>query len=267
MRSKRFVPVLCAIAVVIAGACTDHQPVSSSLPIAAPGGIRADVAFPTDAAGYEYEPDTGELACPAILQSHVQYWVNINAVGPRLFTFYAPHVRQTYLGKGVYRYRMTIGKSHDGQWMAEGSWTGRCIGFGQWGIGKVLTFEGTIWRVSDDLACGGSGGGGDTGLAEVSYYGDEYDPYSAYETTNSGGADCPTGGGGSGGGDTDSGSGTQYQPGDYTGGEMVDWGTGIGNGGTSECGLAAQVEFVCIDEYNPDTDEWEHWGCGWATTC
>lgn len=64
-----------------------------------------------------------------------------------------------------------------------------------------------------------------------------------------------------------SGSGTQYEPGDYTGGETVDWGTGTGNGGTSVCGEAAFVEYVCIDVYNEETGAWEEWGCGYVTTC
>jgi len=27
------------------------------------------------------------------------------------------------------------------------------------------------------------------------------------------------------------------------------------------------VDFVCFDEYNEDTGEWEEWGCGYVTTC
>jgi hypothetical protein len=60
--------------------------------------------------------------------------------------------------------------------------------------------------------------------------------------------------------------GTQYQPGDYTGGETVDWGTGTGNGGTSSCGDKAVVEYICIDIW-VDGEGWVEWGCGFVTTC
>lgn len=63
------------------------------------------------------------------------------------------------------------------------------------------------------------------------------------------------------------GSGTQFNPGDYTGGETVDWNTGIGDGGTSACGLAAKVEYICIDEWDADTQTWKRYSCGYATTC
>lgn len=86
-----------------------------------------------------------------------------------------------------------------------------------------------------------------------------YDPYAS----SGGGEDCS---GGEGGGDGD-GKGTPYQPGDYTGGETVDWGTGYGNGGQSACGETARVEYVCIDIYNVETGQWEQWSCGYATTC
>jgi hypothetical protein len=87
-------------------------------------------------------------------------------------------------------------------------------------------------------------------------YGFQYDPY----------ADSSTGscsGGSDGGGD--SGSGPQYRPGDYTGGETVNWQTGQGDGGTSVCGTAARVEYVCIDIWNGS--DWTEWGCGYVTTC
>ena len=63
------------------------------------------------------------------------------------------------------------------------------------------------------------------------------------------------------------GSGTQFSPGDHTGGETVDWQTGIGNGGTSACGADAVVEYVCIDIWNSETQRWEEWGCGYVTMC
>ncbi|HET7233305.1 MAG TPA: hypothetical protein VFJ16_25055 [Longimicrobium sp.] len=63
------------------------------------------------------------------------------------------------------------------------------------------------------------------------------------------------------------GSGTQFEPGDYTNGETVDWNTGIGNGGISVCGTAAVVEYICIEIYNEFTGNWDPWECGYATTC
>jgi hypothetical protein len=86
-----------------------------------------------------------------------------------------------------------------------------------------------------------------------------YDPYDPMASASGDGGvsyDCGT-----------TGSGTQYEPGDYTGGETVDWGTGTGNGGTSVCGNQAMVEYVCIDVYNEETGFWEEWGCGYVTTC
>ena len=61
-------------------------------------------------------------------------------------------------------------------------------------------------------------------------------------------------------------SGTQFQPGQYTGGETVTWNGGIGNGGTSVCGTAAVVEYICIDVWDPERG-WVEWECGYATTC
>jgi hypothetical protein len=141
----------------LAAACGDN-PSGPPAAVAPAHEPRGSLAY--DENGAEYEMDTGEVACPAILNSHVKYWVNINAVGPRLFTFFAPHTRIGYLGGGVYRYRMTLGRSDDNEWLAEGSWTGKCIGYAQWGIGRVMSFEGTIWRVGDDDDSWGCGGGG-----------------------------------------------------------------------------------------------------------
>jgi len=103
------------------------------------------------------------------------------------------------------------------------------------------------------IACsGGSGRGiGDLGVVvDIAY-----DPYA------SGDGDC--GGGGDPGG---GGSGTPYNPGDYTGGQTVDWGSGTGNGGSSVCGAAAVVEYVCIDIWYEGIG-WVEWGCGYVTTC
>lgn len=88
-----------------------------------------------------------------------------------------------------------------------------------------------------------------------------YDPYSS-------GSECPPpeeGADVSGG--SGSGSGTYYQPGENTGGETVDWGTGQGDGGTSVCGADAVVEYVCIDIFNEETGQWESYSCGYATVC
>lgn len=144
-----------------------------------------------DGNGVEYEIDTGEVACPAILNSNVKYWVNINAVGQRLFTFFAPHTRTGYLGRGIYRYRMTLGRSDDNQWLAEGPWTGRCVGYGQWGIGRVLSFEGTVWRVGEDDC--GEGDGGEW------HYMESYDPYSPTPDEDAVVPSCGGGTGGTGG--------------------------------------------------------------------
>ncbi|HET7231715.1 MAG TPA: hypothetical protein VFJ16_17015 [Longimicrobium sp.] len=85
----------------------------------------------------------------------------------------------------------------------------------------------------------------------------EYDPYAP---TND--EDCSHDGSGSGGG-----SGIQFEPGDSTGGETVDWQTGIGNGGVSACGTAATVEYICIDLWNDFEQKWDLYSCGYATTC
>lgn len=61
------------------------------------------------------------------------------------------------------------------------------------------------------------------------------------------------------------GSGTQYEPGQSTGGETVDWGSGTGNGGSSACGDSAVMEYVCIDIWNGE--QWVEWACGYATVC
>jgi hypothetical protein len=143
-----------AVMLILLAACVDTVGVSPAAKV--PGGRPSTVeGLYIGGDGAEYEWDTGDLACPATLNSHVRYPVRINAVGDRWFTFYAPHVRRTYRGGGKYLFRMTVGKSDDGNWMAEGDWEGRCIGFGQWGIGKVTGFHGTIWAVGGgDGECG-----------------------------------------------------------------------------------------------------------------
>jgi len=134
-------------------------------------------------------------------------------------------------------------------------------------------YRGTLQRV--ELACGEGGGGGGgygewgTGTEIAPVTDAEYNPYDPglssgepmLSLTNGEAEDCNESGSGS------TNTGTQYEPGDYTGGETVDWGTGEGNGGTSVCGSKALVEYVCIDTYNPETGFWEEWGCGYVTTC
>lgn len=180
-----------ALAVVLV-ACSD-SPVTGPSATATPPPEARENELLTVVSGVEYEMDTGEVSCPAILNSHVKYWVNINAVGPRLFTFFAPHVRQTYLGRGVYRYRMTLGRSDDDQWLAAGSWTGKCIGYAQWGIGRVLSFEGTVWPANSD-----SGGGCDGGAIKEPVYmeSDEPGAENGELTANCGGATGGNSGGG-----------------------------------------------------------------------
>ena len=86
----------------------------------------------------------------------------------------------------------------------------------------------------------------------------EYDPYDpAYQADGCDGDDEAGSGG----------SGIQYQEGDHTNGETVDWNTGIGNGGDSACGEDAVVEKICIEIWNAIDNKWDVYSCGYATTC
>ena len=117
-------------------------------------------------------------------------------------------------------------------------------------------YRGTVRRATNTADGGGACGDSKEELYETGY--------TIYEDgSRVGDEDC----GGGGGGGSGEGSGIQFEPGDYTGGETVDWGTGIGNGGTSICGNKAVVEWVCVDVYNESTGVWEEWSCGYATTC
>lgn len=87
----------------------------------------------------------------------------------------------------------------------------------------------------------------------------EYDPYDpAYQDDGCDGDDDGAG---------SDGSGIQYQEGDHTNGETVDWNTGIGNGGESACGENAVVEQVCIEVWNAKDNKWDIFACGYGTTC
>lgn len=111
-----------------------------------------------------------------------------------------------------------------------------------------------------DEAGGSWGGSGSSTQIIQDPYSESYDPYEP----SWGYQDCA--GGTDGGGEDDDGGGTQYGPGDSTGGETVDWGTGTGNGGSSVCGAKAVVEYICIDVW-VDGEGWVEWGCGFVTTC
>ncbi|HEX8451882.1 MAG TPA: hypothetical protein VF647_07290 [Longimicrobium sp.] len=112
-------------------------------------------------------------------------------------------------------------------------------------------WEGHLGTVEDvNAACEGGTGGNSvvTGPSDPGY--DPSDPN---------GDGCGDGTGGQA-------SGTQFQPGQATGGETVTWSGGVGNGGTSVCGSLAVVEYVCIDVWDEEAG-WVEWDCGYATTC
>lgn len=235
MRTRRsrtlIVLTLASLSLGLAASCSDN-PAGPPAAAAPPQQPLRDEMLAYDESGVEYEMDTGEVACPAILNSHVKYWVNINAIGPRLFTFFAPHTRIGYLGRGVYRYRMTLGRSDDNEWLAEGSWTGQCVGYAQWGIGRVVSFEGTVWR---------SGAGGDDGCGDAGgdwYYTESYDPY---DPAPEGGGDTvgTASCGGSGGG------GAGFDPGNYS----CSW------------------DYITVEISYDGGKTWEHFWSGWAQIC
>jgi hypothetical protein len=151
--------------------------------------------------------------------------------------------------------------------------TVRCTVTEWWSRGRIVRARDSykvIGHGGNVVECGSGGGGTSRELAEhTDPYASSYDPYAAADYSGGGGTcsgmEDSTDSGGTGG--TSTGSGTPYQPGDYTGGETVDWGTGEGNGGTSVCGDKAMVEYVCIEIYNEETGFWEEWGCGYVTTC
>ena len=123
--------------------------------------------------GIEYEADTGAIGCPNPITSNVQFPVSITNVGTKWFTFYAPHHRLKYLKLSRYRYRMTIGQSWDGDWLAEGPWLTVCAGAGRLYGGQPYAFEGTVWFVgtlaaNDYDPCGYAGD--DPGVGENGEY-------------------------------------------------------------------------------------------------
>jgi hypothetical protein len=130
----------------------------------------------------------------------------------------------------------------------------RCTIRERWFMGRLVASDlrvKVVQNLGRVVPIGGGTGCGDARVDETSY-----DPYASSDP------DCDDGDSTGGGG-----GGTSYQPGDFTGGETVDWATGVGNGGTSACGKDAKVEFVCIDIYDAATGEWKEWSCGYATTC
>ena len=109
---------------------------------------------------------------------------------------------------------------------------------------KVCSGPNMTHEEEEEESCGGT---------SYDYSDDEdYDPYEEEEEPV-----CSGSGGG---------SGTQFQPGDFTNGETVDFATGVGNGGGSVCGPAAYVDYICIDIYYED-DGWTEYTCGYATVC
>ena len=126
---------------------------------------------------------------------------------------------------------------------------------GRW-IGRDESYDPYKYHGTVEECTRSGGGSGGTQLIDDSGY-DIYSP-DYYESDSC----TETSGGGD---DSGSGSGTQYQPGDSTGGETVDWGTGQGNGGSSKCGATAVVEYVCIDIWTESG--WQEWGCGYVTSC
>lgn len=152
---KRLLTTIALAAALVAGACRENQTAGplATVPQQSRGNLTLAIID-----GVEYEMDTGAVACPAVLNSNVRFFVRMNGVagGGDYFTFLPPHRRIAYLDNGVYRFRMTLGKSDNGEWLAEGAWTGKCFGYSQWGIGRVISFEGTVWRADSRTSCGGS---------------------------------------------------------------------------------------------------------------
>jgi len=151
-------------------------------------------------------------------------------------------------------------------WRFQGRFNALCRG-GSREIGPIV-FNSQLLVAQDPidrpvLVRRGNTGSGDCDREELTQL-----TYSPYDDGGGYYSDCAGGGGSTGdgsGGDT--GSGIQYQPGDYTGGETVDFGTGKGNGGSSVCGATAVVEYACIDEWDPEKGEWSQWACGYVTSC
>lgn len=155
---------------------------------------------------------------------------------------------------GDYAYSF-VGTTNDGLWKVTGNYyiiPAQCrIAWWAWTWGipnEIVTLHNrNIIKNVEDV-----GGGCDPTMVT-------YDPYSNEE-------ECPEP---SGGGDASgwTGSGTYYEPGQTTGGETVNWNTGQGNGGSSVCGLDAVVEYICIEQFNEETQQWDGYSCGYATMC
>ncbi|HEY0150856.1 MAG TPA: hypothetical protein VGB92_02595 [Longimicrobium sp.] len=174
---------------------------------------------------------------------------------------YAGQAELEYYMIGFARYKFRRVKSQDGLHAIDGFFYIDYVQcrFRPYGV-YIIEFPTVTKLYSLPVACGGEGGGYNGSTQPVRATEVDYDPYDPGDTNYSSDGSCE-GEGSSGGGNT----GVAYNPGDYTGGGTVDWGTGIGNGGTSACGAEAVVEYICIDIM---TDSgWQQWSCGYATTC
>lgn len=172
---------------------------------------------------------------------------------------YANRGADAYLGKVFYTFNNL--PSLDRKWVASGNfylygWECRLTTYVN-PSGALMPPHSRLEYTESPVSVACSGGSGGGGVGDLGVVVDiAYDPYA------SGDGDCGGGGDPGGGG----GSGTPYNPGDYTGGQTVDWGSGTGNGGSSACGAAAVVEYVCIDTWHEGIG-WVEWGCGYVTTC
>jgi hypothetical protein len=242
-----------------------------------PGAYSLDTTQAGNAATMYFAPDLAADEAPTFCRDHfnaIDLWwdggygiASFHLDPPLLFVGYRPGTTKS----GVLTFRRAIYESLEPSeatdpegnvWRFQGRFNALCRG-GEFEIGPIV-FGGQIVRSQDPidrpvLVRRGSAGGGGCGDSREELYEADYSIYEDGSRPAEGGC---TGGGGGG-----EGSGTQYQPGQSTGGETVDWGTGVGNGGASVCGDKAVVEYICIDVYNESSGQWETWSCGYATTC
>lgn len=284
---------LTAIAVAVSGGCAEGASNPASPAVLPPKGPRSsttaasevwnladvDAAFGVgmysldstqigNSATTYFAPDLTADEAPSFCRDHFNaidlWWDGGHGIAsfhldpPLLFVGYRPGNFTT----GVLTFRRAVYETLQSSeatdpagnvWRFQGRFNALCRG-GEFEIGPIV-FGGQIVRSQDPIdkpvlvrsACND----GPTPFAAFA----EYDPY---DSGGSGGNCSDDGAGGEG-------SGTQYSPGDHTGGETVDWNTGVGDGGSSACGQLAVVEYICIDTWNGS--EWKQWSCGYATTC